>query len=363
MTSHLPVVKNSANGAILYTALAAQTANGAFQANPTLAAGDVKISLDGGAFANLNTLPAVTPAGGKAVKITLSQAETNADNIVILFSDAAGAEWSDQMIEIQTVAKSFDDIPAAAPTAAAIRAEMDSNSTKLTNLDAAVSSRLAASGYTAPDNASITAIKAKTDNLPASPAATGDIPSAADIRAEIDSNSTQLAAILADTAEIGAAGAGLTALGDTRVANLDAAISTRLAAADYTAPDNAGIAAIKIKTDNLPSDPADQSLVVAATDAIMSRIGAPAGASIADDIAAVPTADQNAAGLLDLTAGVETGLTLRQHLRLSAAVLFGKASGWEGTQGTFRDLSDTKDRVTATVDENGNRSAVTLDAS
>jgi hypothetical protein len=34
-----------------------------------------------------------------------------------------------------------------------------------TNLDAAVSTRLATAGYTAPDNASITAIKAKTDSL------------------------------------------------------------------------------------------------------------------------------------------------------------------------------------------------------
>jgi hypothetical protein len=41
------------------------------------------------------------------------------------------------------------------------------------NLDATVSSRLASSSYTAPDNTSITAIKAKTDNLPASPAAVG----------------------------------------------------------------------------------------------------------------------------------------------------------------------------------------------
>lgn len=37
---------------------------------------------------------------------------------------------------------------------------------------------LLASGYTAPDNTSIIAIKAKTDNLPVSPAATGDIPTA-----------------------------------------------------------------------------------------------------------------------------------------------------------------------------------------
>jgi hypothetical protein len=39
----------------------------------------------------------------------------------------------------------------------------------------------------------VAAIKAKTDNLPAAPAATGDIPTAAQIRAEMDSNSTKLA--------------------------------------------------------------------------------------------------------------------------------------------------------------------------
>lgn len=43
----------------------------------------------------------------------------------------------------------------------------------LQNADVATSTRLATAGYTAPDNASITAIKAKTDNLPASPAAVG----------------------------------------------------------------------------------------------------------------------------------------------------------------------------------------------
>lgn len=40
-------------------------------------------------------------------------------------------------------------------------------------------------------------------------------------------------------------------------------------------------------TDNLPSDPADQSLLVAATDAIYNRLGAPAGASVSADVAAV----------------------------------------------------------------------------
>lgn len=41
---------------------------------------------------------------------------------------------------------------------------------------------LLAANYTAPDNAGITAIKAKTDNLPAQPAAKGDIPSVVNIQ-------------------------------------------------------------------------------------------------------------------------------------------------------------------------------------
>ncbi len=46
---------------------------------------------------------------------------------------------------------------------------------KLDNADVATSTRLATSGYIAPDNTDIAAIKIKTDNLPASPASTGDV--------------------------------------------------------------------------------------------------------------------------------------------------------------------------------------------
>ena len=69
-----------------------------------------------------------------------------------------------------------------------------------------------------------------------------------------------------------------------------------------------------------------------------------------------------AAALLDLAAGVETGLTVRQYCRLTAAVQLGKASGLETTSAIYRDFGDTKDRITATVDSNGNRTAVTRDA-
>lgn len=105
----------------------------------------------------------------------------------------------------------------------------------------------------------------------------------------------------------------------TELARVDVAISTRLATAGYTAPDNAGIAA-------------------------------------------VPTANANADALLDRANGIETGLTLRQWMRAAGAVLIGKLSGGGTITNTFRNaVADSKDRVTATVDTNGNRSAITID--
>lgn len=78
-------------------------------------------------------------------------------------------------------------------------------------LDAAISSRLAASSYVAPDNANIGLIKAKTDLIPGA-----GIPS-------ITNYSTARADL---------------------IDRLDAAITSRLASADFIAPDNSTIAAI-----------------------------------------------------------------------------------------------------------------------
>jgi hypothetical protein len=66
--------------------------------------------------------------------------------------------------------------------------------------------------------------------------------------------------------------------------------------------------------------------------------------------------------ILDAADGVESGLTLRQALRVIAAATAGKVSGAETTTITFRNaLVDDVDRIIATVDSNGNRTAVTLD--
>ena len=110
-------------------------------------------------------------------------------------------------------------------TAVQIRQELDTNSVKLANLDATVSSRLAAAGYTAP-------------TIP---------PTAASIRAELDTNSTRLANLDATVSSRLAASGYVAAptvvqvrqeldTNSVKLANLDATVSSRLSAAGYTAP-------------------------------------------------------------------------------------------------------------------------------
>lgn len=78
---------------------------GSFKANPTLASGDVKISKDDGAFANLATLPTVAPASGVAVQVELTGTEMTADKVVIVFSDQTSPkEWADFAVCILTTA-------------------------------------------------------------------------------------------------------------------------------------------------------------------------------------------------------------------------------------------------------------------
>jgi hypothetical protein len=56
---------------------------------------------------------------------------------------------------------------------------------------------------------------------------------------------------------------------------------------------------------------------------------------------------------------VDGTTTARQSMRLQNATLAGKASGLGTTTAVYRDLADTLDRISATVDADGNRTAVT----
>jgi hypothetical protein len=80
MASYSPPKKNTAF--VFYVSLVSQSNTKTFQANPTLASGDVKVAID----------------------------EMNGDNITVIFADASGAEWCDLTINLQTASKQFDDI-------------------------------------------------------------------------------------------------------------------------------------------------------------------------------------------------------------------------------------------------------------
>lgn len=64
--------------------------------------------------------------------------------------------------------------------------------------------------------------------------------------------------------------------------------------------------------------------------------------------------------LLDV---VEGTLDHQEVMRILLAAAAGKLAGAEGTNVTVRDQADTKNRIDATVDEFGNRTTVTIDAS
>jgi len=226
---------------------------------------------------------------------------------------------------------------------------------------------LSAFGFTvsATPDANVALIKAKTDNLPASPAAVGSamtltagertaianevesqIINEADAERVLTAITDKIASVnpsLDDLTLAGIASAVRTELG-TELARIDAAISSRLSSVGYTSPANADVAAIKAKTDNLPNDPADQSILAALIGAL------PAAPSEMDIVNALKSS------VFD---GV---LTFEDSIKLYNAILFGKLDG--GGSGTlrFRNPSDTKDRVTAAVDlSNGDRDNITLD--
>ena len=92
-------------------------------------------------------------------------------------------------------------------------------------------------------------------------------------------------------------------------------------------------------------------------------------ASLTDSRTGSPTLGNNALinqtaitdQILDRTDGIETGLTVREGLRLSLAALAGKLSGGGTNTIVIRNPGDTKNRITATVDGNNNRLVVTYD--
>lgn len=97
---------------------------------------------------------------------------------------------------------------------------------------------------------------------------------------------------------------------------------------------------IQAKTDNLPSDPADQSLIIAATDAITSAIAALEDVSVADILTTQMTESYAATGVAP---------TLAQSLFWVQQVL--TELSFSGTTGTVKKLDGATTAGTLTLDD------------
>lgn len=130
-----PPVKNQ--DAVFFLGLEDYANPGRYKANPTIAAGDFKVSKDGGALANLTTLPSVNPAGSVMVMFTFSVTEKNCDNVVLVGIDqTVPPEWVDIIKPISTTTltavQSGDNYARlGAPAGASIVADIAANLTRL----------------------------------------------------------------------------------------------------------------------------------------------------------------------------------------------------------------------------------------
>lgn len=304
----------------------------------TIANTDIKVWKAGATtLANKNSGGATHISGGIYYAV-LDATDTDTIGPLVLFVAVSGALAVRLECEVLDEAQYdalFGTTAYSTLTAAAVRTEL---TTELGRIDAAVSTRLATAGYTAPLDAAGTrsAVGLAAANLDTQ---IGDLPTNAELAAsQASADDATLAAIAALPTPLDAAGVR-TAVGlasanlDTQLAALAAYLDTEVAA--ILAAVDTEVAAIKAKTDNLPAAPA----------------------ATGD----IPTANANADALLDRAAGVETGVTPRQALRGILAAALGKLSGAATTTVVIRDANDTKDRITATVDADGNRTAVTKD--
>lgn len=134
--------------------------------------------------------------------------------------------------------------------------------------------------------------------------------------------------------------------------NLNATVSSR---STYDGSDTAGTTTLlgrltSQRATNLDNLDAAASGIKAKTDLI------PASPAAAGDI---PSAATIAGAVMNYV--TETGWTLVQSIRVILASAGGKLSGAGTSTIPIRDPNDTKDRLTATVDAQGNRTAVTYD--
>lgn len=291
-------------------------------------------------------------------------------------ADAATAVWAAGTRTLSAFDASFKT--GYALSSAGVQAIWDALTSALTtvgsigkllvdNINATISSRLASASYTTPPTVGAIADQVWDETL-------ADHLTAGSTGAGL--NAAGSAGDPWSTALPGAYTSGQAGkiLGD----NLNATVSSRASQTSVDTVDDlldTEVAAIKTVVDAIEVDTQD----------IQAKVGTPAGASVSADVAAVKVdtaailADTGTDGvvvatasktgyalstagvdaILDDTIGDST-ITVRQALKLAVATLGGKLSGAATSTVTIRNAADDTNVVVATVDADGNRSAVTL---
>lgn len=153
-------------------------------------------------------------------------------------------------------------------------------------------------------------------------------------------------------------------IGKFLVDRIDVVLSSRLAAAGYTAPlDAAGTrGAVGLASANLDTQLAALAALLTAikttTDALPDG-GALTSIASETDIAAL-----NDLSVADIIAGISDGtFDFAEMTRIIFAACAGLSSEHQLGTPKYRDAANTKNRIAATTDVNGNRTAIVLDGS
>jgi hypothetical protein len=149
----------------------------------------------------------------------------------------------------------------------------------------------------------------------------------------------------------------------TGYAKANSTIGTCTTNTDMRGTEGAALATVCTETRLAELDaanlPADIDAIAGYLDTEIAAILEDTGTTLAAQIAAL-----NDISVADIIAGVADGsYDLQEMLRVIFSVCAGKSAGGGTATLTFRDSADSKNRVSATVDANGNRTAMTLDAS
>jgi hypothetical protein len=345
----------------------------------TIAQADVRLSKNGGDFAQKNSSTSATHDENGYYDIPLNATDTGTLGRLRVAVSKSGAlpVWQDFLVVTANVYDTLCSTDSLDVTVTALANDVikaasfdESTAFPLTSADSSTTrvARVGADGDTLETlSDEIATVQADLDNPDQYKADVSGIPAAvwAYTTRTLSSFGTLIADIWAHTTRT------LSAFGFTVATNSDANVS-----------------AIKAKTDNLPANPAPAGEYDTELAAIQADLNNPdqykadvSGLALESTLSAIKGAgwtDETLVALMNATEdtleslsneiatkmataeNIEGTYTLKDAIRIILAFAAGKVSGGGTSSIKFRSTGDDVDRIQATVDSSGNRTAVTL---